>query len=553
MVARVLGARGAVSAPDYRLSSLMPPTIGGVNVAAELIADAIDSGQRILVVGDFDADGATGVALAVTALRLLGAAEVDWLVPDRFGHGYGLSVGLVDEITRMPDLLITVDQGISSVAGVERARQRGSRVLITDHHLPGEHLPAADAIVNPNLPNDPFPSRNLAGVGVVFYTLLATRSVLRQRGRFTARTQPRLDSVLDLVALGTIADLVPLDENNRRLVYQGLRRIHAGRCCPGVRALLDVSGKPPDQVQAADLAFAVAPRLNAAGRLDDMGVGIRCLLSTDEKEAAELAATLDGLNSERRAIQSEMQDLAERQAEQVLERIKTRPRGLCLYDASWHQGVVGLVAGRLTERMHCPVVALAPAKDGGDELKGSARSPAHVHMRDLLVAIDHARPGLIERFGGHARAAGLSIRLEHFAAFRLAFHAAVASHEPVAEQVLSDGPLAAEELSLETARALREAGPWGQQWPEPLFDGRFRVVERRVVGQRHLKLRLQALESTRQFDAIAFQADAWMQRSLPDPVHLTFRLDINRWRGQVSLQLIVEHLVRSVVDQNKVN
>jgi len=544
VVARVFAGRGVDSAPDYALKSLLPPTMGGLREASRLLAEAIVDGQTIMVVGDFDTDGATGTALAVRALQSMGSRPVRWLVPDRFRHGYGLSPELIEDMPGpLPDLLVTVDQGVSSLRGVARARELGMKVIVTDHHLPGPELPAADAIVNPNLPNDPFPSPNPAGVGVMFYVLMAVRSRLRTAGWFERRRQPRLDQWLDLVALGTIADLVALDENNRRLVYQGLERIRRGQCAPGIRALLEIAGRNLNHVSATDMGFAVAPRLNAAGRLDDMGIGIRCLLAETEREAFSLAEQLDQLNSERRAIQADMQERAEQRAEALIERLDGIPQGLCVFERDWHQGVVGLVAGRLMERLQRPVIAFAPAEAGSSELKGSGRSPAGVHMRDLLVAIDHASPGLIGRFGGHARAAGLSLDEARLAAFRSAFDEQLRNVSFDSEQVLTDGALAADQLDVATAEALAAAGPWGQAWPEPLFDDRFRVCERRVVGSDHLKMTLQSCQGGPEIDAIAFRAGVLCHQELPDPLHLTYRLEVNRWRGRVRPQLVVQHLV----------
>jgi single-stranded-DNA-specific exonuclease len=546
-IARLFAARGAKAVPDYRLARLLPPTLGGLDRATELLEHAIRKGQRILIVGDFDTDGATGTALAVRALRAMGAAEVDWVVPDRFRHGYGLGETLVREIApAAPDLLVTVDQGVSSLAGVALAREHGIRVLVTDHHLPGERLPEADAIVNPNLDGDPFPSGNLAGVGVMFYTLMALRTRLRESGWFEGKREPRLDAWLDLVALGTVADLVPLDENNRRLVHQGLERMRRGRLSPGLAALLELAGRNLRHVDAADLGFAAAPRLNAAGRLDDMGIGIRCLLSDRDEEAWSLARQLDQLNSERQAIQADMQSEAEVQATRLAEDLERDVSGLCVFDPQWHQGVVGLVAGRLVERFQRPVIAFAPAEAGGEELKGSGRSPTGVHMRDLLVEIDARHPGLIDRFGGHARAAGLSLARDRLDAFRSVFieHLNALSFED--EDVETDGALAPTEYSVEIAEALAAAGPWGQSWPEPLFDGCFKVVERRVVGQGHLKLRVQPLEGGPVLDAIAFRAGELCHQELPDPFHVTFRLELNRFRGRVTPQLNIQHRVRSI-------
>ncbi|MCC5864494.1 MAG: single-stranded-DNA-specific exonuclease RecJ, partial [Wenzhouxiangella sp.] len=482
VAARVLAARGQAEPVDYGLAGMLPPTLGGLDQASRILTEALLSDQRILVVGDFDADGATGCAVAVRALRSMGARRVDWMVPDRFRHGYGLSTALVREVQDdVPAVILTVDQGISSLAGVALARSLGAKVIVTDHHLPGPSLPEADAIVNPCLRDDPFPSHCLAGVGVVFYLMLALRGRLREQGHFK-RQQPRLDALLDLVALGTVADLVPLDENNRRLVAQGLARVRAGRCTMGVRALLEVAGRNLAWVNASDLGFAAAPRLNAAGRLDDMGIGIRCLLADTEREARALAEQLDQLNAERRSIQAEMQQLAENQADVVSAALGEPIQGLCVFDGDWHQGVVGLVAGRLMERLQRPVIAFAPAEPGSDMLKGSGRSPAGIHMRDLLVDIDRECPGLIERFGGHARAAGLSLARTGLDDFRRCFDQLLAGVPFVDECVETDGALAPEELSVATVEALDKVGPWGQGWPEPLFDGRFKIESRRGGG-----------------------------------------------------------------------
>lgn len=544
VIARVLGARGLDRVPDYSLNKLLPPVLNGLDEAVEILSDAIRHGRRILVVGDFDADGATGTALAVRALTAMGAADVRWRVPDRFRHGYGLSPELAAECLELkPDVLITVDQGVSSLEGVEVARRAGIEVIVTDHHLPGPELPAASSIINPNLPGDPFPSNHLAGVGVMFYLLIALRAGLRDQAR---ATPVRLDAFLDLVAVGTVADMVVLDENNRRLVFQGLRRIAARRCAPGIAALMEVAGRNLGHVTAVDLGFAIAPRLNAAGRLEDMGIGIRCLLEDHPARAMELARRLDAINRDRRAVQAEMTETAEAQARMLLERLDGADCGLCVYDENWHQGVVGLVASRLCDRLQRPVIAFAPADDGRRELKGSCRSPAGVHMRDLLVQMDQAHPGLIARFGGHSRAAGLSLAASRLDAFRAAFQEIAGQLEFTADEVLSDGELAPHELCLDTAAALDAGGPWGQGWPEPLFDGRFRALDRRVLGHEHLKLRLQHVAGGAPLDAIAFRAGRLAHGELPDPLCVTYRLEVNRWMGKVRAQLVIQHLVEAV-------
>ncbi|MGK7295195.1 MAG: single-stranded-DNA-specific exonuclease RecJ [Candidatus Wenzhouxiangella sp. M2_3B_020] len=544
VVARALGARGCSRAPDYSLASMLPPKLGGLEEAARMLADCIEAGRRILVVGDFDADGATGTALAVRGLKGLGASDVAWRMPDRVRHGYGLGPTLAAECIRDdPAVIVTVDQGISSLEGIERVREAGIDVIVTDHHLPGPGLPEASAIVNPNLPGDPFGSRHLAGVGVMFYVLVGLRAELRRRGRSAGF---RLDGLLDLVALGSVADLVQLDENNRRMVHQGLERIRARRCAPGIAALLEVAGRNLAHVTAADLGFVAGPRLNAAGRLDDISIGIRCLLADDFARAMELATRLDALNRERQSLQAEMTETAQAMAERLVADLPGDAGGFCLHDPDWHAGVVGLVASRICEQTQRPVIALAPAGDGSDEFKGSCRSPAGVHMRDLLADLDAGHPGLIDRFGGHARAAGLSLQAANIERFEAAFDERVSRFRFGAEEVVSDGSLAPAELSLETARAITEAGPWGQGWEEPLFDGRFRVIDRRVVGGKHLKMVLEPEAGGPPVDAIAFRAGALAHQELPEPFHVTYRLEVNRFRGRVQLQLNVQHLVDHV-------
>jgi single-stranded-DNA-specific exonuclease len=544
VVGRVLAGRDCSRLPDYSIGALLRPELGGLERAAGLLADCIERDERILVVGDFDADGATGTALGVRGLRGLGARDVVWRMPDRALHGYGLGPKLADEcLAEQPAVVVTVDHGVSSLEGVARLRAAGVEVVVTDHHLPGPQLPDASALVNPNLPGETFGSRNLAGVGVMFYTLIALRAELRRRG--TGR-EYRLDRLLDLVALGTVADLVLLDENNRRLVYQGLQRIRARQCQPGVAALLEVAGRNLAHVTAADLGFAAGPRLNAAGRLDDMSIGIRCLLGDDFEGAMEHARTLDSLNRQRQALQAEMTETAEAIVSERSADLPSAAGGFCLHDANWHPGVVGLVASRICERTRRPVVAMAPADSAGTEYKGSCRSPSGVHMRDLLADLDTAHPGLIDRFGGHAGAAGLTLAGDRVAAFRDAFDRRVAELRFDAEEVLTDGALAADEMSVDTARALEDAGPWGQGWAEPLFDGRFQLLERRVVGRDHLKMVVEPVDAGPSLDAIAFGAGRLCHEELPEPLHLTYRLELNRWRGRVSPQLNVQHFVESI-------
>jgi single-stranded-DNA-specific exonuclease len=544
---RVYVARGVDSCEqiDYALDKLMPPDrLGGLDQAVGLLVEVIESGGHILVVGDFDADGATSCALCLRALHGLGAERVGYLVPNRFEYGYGLTPEIVAVAARRhPDLLITVDNGISSLAGVAAARERGIRVLVTDHHLPGVELPPADAIVNPCLHGAGFPGRHLAGVGVAFYVMLALRAGLRARGWFVRRgiDEPNLGQLLDLVALGTVADVVPLDRNNRLLVQQGLLRIRAGRCVPGLRALLELGGRAPSRAVAADLGFVVGPRLNAAGRLEDMSLGIECLLADTETAARAMAVRLDALNRDRREIESGM--LA--QALGVIEAFhpdrRHLPAGFCLFDPDWHQGVIGILAARIKERFHRPVIAFARAGQG--ELKGSARSIDGVHIRDVLDAIAARHPELLNRFGGHAMAAGLTLAEAHLPAFEAAFTAVLErtlSMEDLQDVLYTDGALAEEELSLATAQLLREAGPWGQGFPAPCFEGEFTILEQRVVGERHLKMILRPSDGTRRLDAIAFNSPP--QPAAGRTVRLVYRLDVNEYRGAENAQLVVEYI-----------
>jgi single-stranded-DNA-specific exonuclease len=543
---RVYAARGLQNDADLDLSldRLLPVgSLAAVDAAAQLLL-AHRSG-RVLVIGDFDTDGATSTALVVRGLRALGFAHVDFLVPNRFRFGYGLTPEIVAlAATREPTLIVTVDNGVSSVAGVEAAHDLGVPVLVTDHHLPGATLPRAEVIVNPNLSNSRFASPALAGVGVAFYVLAALARSL-QHPSFKAA------QLLDLVALGTVADVVPLDRNNRVLVAQGLRRIRAGRCVPGIRALLESAGRRCEQIHAADLGFAVAPRLNASGRLTDMSVGIACLLADDPTEAARLAGMLTALNEERREIEQRMQ----MEALDLAAAIRfgddgNESAGLCLFDQTWHQGVVGLVAGRIKDRMHRPVVAFARTEDGS--LRGSARSIAGVNIRDALESIATGHPGLLGKFGGHAMAAGMSLAEEDLAAFRAAFAAEIAARTAggsLGGVIYSDGELDAAELSLDTALALRGGGPWGQGFPEPVFDGDFRVVETRIVGGKHLKMQLMSLggaPSAGGIEAIAFGhlgaagQDAELRSGAT--IRLAYRLEVNEYRGVERLQLNCQHV-----------
>ncbi|WP_428348654.1 single-stranded-DNA-specific exonuclease RecJ [Methylonatrum kenyense] len=552
LAARILAGRGVRDAADLDLGlqRLHPATeLGGLDRAVALLATAVERDQRIVVVGDFDADGATSCALTLLALRAMGHRSASYIVPNRFSGGYGLSPAIADHAHEQgAELLLTVDNGVSSIDGVARARALGLRVIVTDHHLPPPRLPDADAMVNPNLVGDGFPSKNLAGVGVIFYVLAGLRSALREAGWFgPQRPQPSMADWLDLVALGTVADVVPLDRNNRVLVEQGLRRIRAGRARPGVLALLEVAGRDPSRVTAADLGFAVGPRLNAAGRLEDMAIGIECLLSDDSRQAAGKAAELDELNRQRRSIEQDMESDALAALEK-LERVQfeaSPPAGFCLFDPAWHQGVIGILASRLRERFHRPVIAFALAEDG---LKGSARSIPGLHIRDLLERINAGNPGLIAKFGGHAAAAGLSLAMSDLERFRQAFlEHAEESLEPemLNQDLLTDGSLAADQLSLGTVESLHALGPWGKGFPEPSFDGRFEILQRRVVGGRHLRLDLRPsppVGHAAPVEAIAFRAldRGWDQCGRH--VQLVYRPDINRWQGRRRLQLIVEHM-----------
>ncbi|WP_447746891.1 single-stranded-DNA-specific exonuclease RecJ [Pseudomonas nicosulfuronedens] len=548
LLTRLYAARGVQSAAelDKGLARLIPyQQLKGVDAAVELLVDALEKGQRILYVGDFDADGATASSVGVLALRMLGAAWVDYLVPNRFEYGYGLTPEIVAvALEKRPELLVTVDNGISSIEGVAAAKAAGLRVLVTDHHLPGHELPAADAIVNPNQPGCDFPSKAMAGVGVIFYVMLALRARLRERGWFAARgiAEPNLAELLDLVSLGSVADVVPLDANNRILVHQGLARIRAGRARPGLRALLEVAGRDCKRITSTDLGFIIGPRLNAAGRLDDMSLGIELLLCEDESVARDMAVQLDQLNQDRKAIEQGMQREALAQLKELP--VEEMPFGLCLFDPEWHQGVIGILASRLKERYHRPTIAFADAGDG--TLKGSARSVAGFHIRDALDAVAARHTGLISKFGGHAMAAGLSLPQENFGAFAAAFDAEVRrqlDEEDLTGRLLSDGQLGAEEFHLELARALRQAGPWGQHFPEPLFHGIFQIVQQRVVGERHLKLVLKTECGSLQLDAIAFNID---REIWPNPTvrwaEVAYKLDVNEFRGNETVQLMVAHI-----------
>ena len=544
LLQRVHGMRGAF-APEQaqpRLTQLLSPDLlGGMGAATRLLQDAIANELHIVVGGDFDCDGATACTVGVRGLRMLGARRVSYAVPNRVTHGYGLSTALVDDLRAMePDLLVTVDHGIACHAGIASARALGWRVLVTDHHLPGATLPSADAIVNPNQPGDGFPSKMLAGVGVMFYVLLALRRQLREAGLLHG-VEPDLSALLDLVAVGTVADLVPLDANNRALVAAGLRRLRAGHGCAGLQALAEVAGRDVRRLTAADIGFALAARINAAGRLEDMALGIACLLSDDHAQARDMATALNRINTERRVVQQQMTD----DAELACARLPAdggHPAApvVCLFDAQWHPGVVGLVASRLKERMHRPAFAFAPAHPGSNQLRGSARSIPGFHIRDALAALDANHPGLVDRFGGHAMAAGLSLSMDAFPRFEAALRETVQRLLDPAllhAEIASDGELGPDEFTCAIADALRDGGPWGQGYPEPLFDGTFEVLAWRVVGERHLKLELAA--GRLRLNAIEF--GGW-QGDAPDArVRIAYRLEPDDYRGAGHVQLVVVH------------
>ena len=528
---------GVATLHDYKLFK-------DIDKASALLVDALKAQSHILIVGDFDADGATSTATLMQGLQMFGFQNLDYLIPDRFSLGYGLSPALAEQIVQIkPDLVITVDNGISCIAGIDILKSVGIKVLVTDHHLQGEQLPNADAIVNPNRHECNFPSKSIAGVGVAFYLLIALRSLMREQGYFTQQTPPNLANLLDIVALGTVADVVALDANNRTLVHQGLARIRSGKTRPGITALIEVANRNAARLSASDFGFSLAPRLNAAGRLDDMSLGIACLLSNDINQARHIASELDSLNHARREIEQGMQ--AEAQA--VLDRLAFTddniPDAICLFQDDWHQGVIGILAGRLKEKYHRPTVIFAGGENG--EIKGSCRSIEGLHMRDLLEGLNTADPHLINKFGGHAMAAGLSINEQNFNDFKRAFDAAVSaqlSEESKRCIVFTDGELPNDCFTMEFAQLLKQSGPWGQQFPEPVFEHTFELIQQRIVGEKHLKLVLKH-QSGRLVDAIAFGIDV---KEWPDTearfVKVAYQLDINEFRGKFSLQLIVREL-----------
>ncbi|MGJ8691937.1 MAG: single-stranded-DNA-specific exonuclease RecJ [Thalassotalea sp.] len=548
---QIYASRGVVSATELELNSkqlLSAELMAGLNDACQLIHQILMAQQRIIIIGDFDADGATSTALMMEGLALIGSQNHQFLVPNRFEYGYGLSPEIVAVAHQQgAELIITVDNGISCHQGVELAKSLGIKVIITDHHLPGDKLPQADAIVNPNQPSCQFPSKSIAGVGVAFYLMLALRKFCREQHWFTEQgiAEPNIAQLLDLVALGTVADVVALDANNRILVQQGLNRIRAGRTRPGIQALIEIAKRNQATMVASDFGFALGPRINAAGRLDDMAYGINCLLATDINAARVMAHELDHLNQTRREIEQGMQLEAERVLTKLSFNESNMPAAIALYQADWHQGVIGIVAGRIKEKFHRPTIVFAAASDENPiELKGSARSIQGLHIRDLLEHIHCQHPGLILKFGGHAMAAGLSIKTEDFPQFQRLFQQYAEqwlSAEALEALVLSDGSLATGQFSLAFAQELRQAGPWGQAFAEPVFDDEFIVLQQRLVGEKHLKLMVEKDQQC--FDAIAFNVDlkAWPNNQAKK-IRLAYKLDINEFRGRQNLQLMVEHL-----------
>ena len=535
LLARIYAARG-ISNPlqlDTGLNQLLPFTqLKNAPQMAKLLAEAISAKRRLLIVADYDADGATACAVGLRGLRALGA-QVDFIVPNRFEYGYGLTPEIVRLAAQsQPDIIVTVDNGIASVEGVAEARKLGIEVLVTDHHLPGDSLPDALCIVNPNQPGCTFPSKNLAGVGVMFYVLLALRAELRSRDAFTDKPEPNLGNLLDLVALGTVADVVKLDENNRILVQQGLLRMRAGRACAGITALLHVARKSPAQASAYEMGFIVGPRLNAAGRLEDMGLGIQCLLTDDANEAEDIAAKLDALNQERRSIEADMQQAALVSLESIN---PAEGYSLALFDESWHQGVIGILASRLKDRFHRPVIAFARSQNG--EIKGSGRSIPGLHLRDALDLISKRHPHMLKKFGGHAMAAGLSLNEEHYIDFQQAFETVakdLLTPADLTKTIETDGELNADEYSVEMARTL-EQQVWGQGFPQPMFEGEFKVLSQRVVGEKHLKLKL--ANQAGSHDAIHF----FSTDEMPASIRAVYSLASNEYNGKTSVQLIVRH------------
>jgi single-stranded-DNA-specific exonuclease len=554
LLRRVYSQRNVKDAEELDLGLeklILPEQLKGINEAVQLLIDALRRQQRVLIVADFDADGATSCVVALKALRQFGFQHTDYIVPNRFDYGYGLTPEIVELAkTHNPDLIITVDNGISSIEGVAAAKFAGIKTLITDHHLPGVTVPDADAIVNPNQHGCNFPSKSIAGVGVIFYVMLALRAKLRETKWFEENrlAEPKLADLLDLLALGTVADVVALDRNNRILVSEGLRRIRAGRTRPGITSLLEIAGRSSARLTASDLGFSVGPRLNAAGRLDDMSTGIECLLTDHESTAYKLALQLDGMNRDRKQIEGDMREQAFEFLQEFSLEENELPAALCIYDGRWHQGVVGILASRVKEKFNRPVIAFADANDSGNEIKGSARSIKGFHIRDALDAVASSNPGMISKFGGHAMAAGLSFEKDKLQDFTEAFQkqaALLLDDELLQAQILSDGVIGKNEFSMETAAELIKGGPWGQEFPEPVFDGKFKVIQQRRVGENHLKLVLAPeLAPQQTIDAIAFNIDKqdWPTPDMTD-IEIAYRLDINEFRGNQTLQLMVEHII----------
>ena len=562
IIQRIYAARGVLSLSelDHRLSKLLPPSLlGDIDNAAALLAQAIMQDQTIMIAGDFDCDGATGSAVAYRGLRMLGSKHLHFTIPNRARHGYGLSPGLVEDMVPVPNLIVTVDSGVASVDGVAVAKDKGITVVITDHHLPGDVLPAADAIVNPNLKNDGFPSKSLAGVGVMFYTLLATLRHLRTIHWFNdERPEPNLTSLLDLVAVGTVADLVVLDANNRLIVEAGLRRIRAGRCSPGLLSLIAIGGRDYRQLVSSDIAFSIAPRINAAGRLEDMRIGVQCLITDDPVMATYYANQLEEINNARKERQQEMISEAERalglsgptegadgapETGSVATGAQSTTSGVVLFDPSWHAGIVGLVSSKLKDALHRPVIALAPASPGSTELRGSARSIPGFHLRDALAIVDTRNPGLMKKFGGHAMAAGLSLSLENVERFRVEFDRVASeliTDDMLESSVYSDGELSPDELSVDFAKYLGTWGPWGQGFPQPCFDGVFQVVEHAIRKDVHLQLTLVDLRSGVYIKAMHF--GGYKGQAIPERVRIAYELGVNLWKERESLQLMIRHL-----------
>ncbi len=551
---RIFQSRGIENEAQLNRSLSVLPSpwlLSGMESMIEHLVEALNNQLRILIVADFDADGATSCVVAIKGLQALGFSHLDYIVPNRFDYGYGLTPEIVElAYQQQPDIIITVDNGISSLQGVALAHKLGIKVLVTDHHLPGNELPEADAIVNPNIAQDIFPSKAIAGVGVIFYVLMALRIKLREQGWFDRQqiTEPNLGQLLDYVALGTVADVVPLDQVNRALVHQGLLRIRSGKCHPGLRALIEVSGRQMATINASDLGFALGPRLNAAGRMDDMSLGIQCLLSEDDVSARDMALQLDDLNNDRREIEAQMK----KEAHMLLSEMKSLdehhvPAGVCLFDKEWHQGVIGILASRIKDQLHRPVIAFAPGNEG--EIKGSARSIAGVHIRDVLSDVAAAHPKLLSRFGGHAMAAGLTLEMHDYPAFALAFDEMVARRLDSVDldhKIYTDGELSEKELSLSFAEQLQNAGTWGQEFPEPVFDGVFDVIQCRIVGQHHLKLVIKMNTAEHLIDAIAFyidQPENWLGIR---KAKIVYKLDINEYRGVRNIQLMVQYIEKII-------